>query len=260
MAAASKTCDLLVGRLAAALSAALAIGCGGGSAAQPAAKSDDGKTYRHRTPVPADDDGDDGGLEVEGLRAHLEPEQIAEGVRPHQAALSACYRSQLRATRFLGGAVELTFVVGEGGTVSDVRLSKADLGSWAVERCLLEIARGIQFAAPKGRGAAEFSIPLDFDSGKGRLIWWDEARADTEVAKALPELETCAAEEGGAPSNVWITLYVGNRGAVKSVGFASPTSSISEAWAICAAEVMADWKLGDPRGQIAKAGFRYRPE
>jgi hypothetical protein len=212
-----------------------------------------------RPPPPADDDADDG-VEVEGTKGHLEPFQIDEGVRPHQARLSACYQDELRKTRFLDGSVSLDFVVEPDGKVSAVRLAKGDLGSWAVERCMLEVGRAMKFAEPRGGKAAEFSLPLDLHSGKGEVVWWTEEQADGEVAAHRADLDACSDEAEGSPRNVWITLYVGPRGKVRSVGFASPSGAIDDGWCDCVVEKVAAWTLSDPRGRVAKAGFRYRPE
>ena len=58
-----------------------------------------------------------------------------------------------------------------------------------------------------------------------------------------------------------MTLYLGNRGVVKSVGFASPHKrGIEREWAACASEKILAWTLSDPRGKVAKLGFRYNPE
>jgi hypothetical protein len=94
----------------------------------------------------------------------------------------------------------------------------------------------------------------------GTVIWWAEERGETEVAKHLVDLDACSGENQGGPSNVWVTLYVGARGKVRSAGFASPTSAIDAGWAECAVERVSAWELSDPRGRIAKVGFRYRAE
>lgn len=244
-----------------------ALGCGGGgkAAERPAlaearVTADPDRTDPHRADAPPVADETDGdGLEVEGTRGHLAPHQIEDGVRPHQRALTGCYRDELRRSKWLGGAVELAVVVAESGAVEEVRLARSDLGSWAVERCLLETARAMRFPAPRG-GAADFRLPLAFDSGRGSIVWWEEEQADREVQGRLQDLEACDVGEARRATDVAVTLYVGNRGKVKSVGFASPSRPIVASWADCASQAIADWTLSDPRGRIAKAGFRYRPE
>jgi TonB family protein len=238
----------------------LLLACGGGG--QPAAEAprptdddDDGPVERHPAVPEADDDDDDDGVEIEGLRGHLTPQQIEAGVAPHSAALSGCHTSRSKKRRYLGGQVEIAWTVARDGAVRSAQIKQSDLGSWEIERCLLDIARGMRFALPKG-GEADFSVPFDFGAQQG-VRWWDEERADREVAERLDALEACPDQ----PSNVWVTLYVGTRGQVQSAGFSSPSRQpIADSWADCAAAAVESWTLADPQGQIAKAGFRYHPE
>jgi TonB family protein len=256
-----------MGRVVGPLMVALALAACGGSEKKAAGADGPDKIVTGETPtsrhsaVPDMDEEDEGGMEIEGLRGTLAPEDIQAGIQGSSAELTSCYQKAHKKMRFLNGSVELKFRVARDGTVAAVQLAKSDLGAWPVERCLLETSREIHFAKPRG-GEAEFSVPLDFSSGRGALTWWDEARADQEVKKVIGELGKCAGEAKVAePSNVWVTLYVGARGVVKSVGFASPSSApIEDAWADCAAAVAGAWTLSDPRGRMAKAGFRFNPE
>ena len=118
----------------------------------------------------------------------------------------------------------------------------------------------MSFKKPKG-GEADFTLPLDFDARRP-AIWWSEDKAEMEVGDRASELRQCRVEAGTRdPRNVWVTLYLGNSGVVKSVGFASPHKrGIASAWAECAAGKITAWTLNDPRGKVAKLGFRYNPE
>lgn len=242
------------------LALCLALACGGSEKG-----TSDGIDARQRADREAasTDDGEEeaSDIEVEGLKGHLQPAQIEKGVQPHQGALERCYKSQARRSRFLGGKLVLKFTVGPDGAVKQAVLEENDLGAWAVERCILEIARAMTFAEPKGGDReAEFTVPLEF-AGTRRVEWWPEERVETVVQKKLAELEECREQNGvEVPSNVFVTFYVGNRGQVQSVGFVSPGRAIDEAWAECAAGIVAGWVMPDPMGTIAKTGFRYRPE
>lgn len=206
--------------------------------------------------VPDVDEDDDDDLEVEGLRGHLDPYDIQQGVKPHSATLSACFTKQVKKRGYIGGKVAFKFVVTPVGAVKQVQVQESDLGAWEIEACLLAIARQMQFKQPRG-GEAEFDLPLEFQP-KRAVLWWDEERTETEVGlERLAELTACEP----APSNVWVTLYVGTRGKVMSAGFASPAKQpIDDAWATCAQAAISAWTLADPRGQIAKGGFRFNPE
>jgi len=238
----------------------LAIACGGSDKTSP---EEPGESHSVRSSRVSTDDSEENtdDIEVEGLKGHLDPGQIEKGVAPHQGALARCYKAQARRSKYLGGKLVMKFVVGPDGTVKDALLEENDLGSWTVEHCVLEIARAMSFAAPKGGDReAEFTVPLEF-AGTRSVEWWPEERIETSITKKLPELEECAEQNGVVvPSNVFVTLYIGVRGAVQSVGFVSPGRTIDDAWAECAAGIVSGWTMPDPMGKIAKSGFRYRPD
>ena len=239
---------------------ALAVACGG-SEKSTAEEPGESRAQSSRMSSTDDSEEPDDGLEVEGLKGRLEPVQIEKGVAPHQTALARCYKSQARKSKYLAGKLVLKFVVGPDGAVKQAVFDENDLGAWGVERCLLEIARAMAFAEPKGGDReAEFTVPLEF-AGTRRTEWWPEERVETAVTKKIAELEECKEQNGVVvPSNVFVTFYIGNRGAVLSVGFVSPGSPIDDAWGECAAGIVAGWTMPDPMGKIAKTGFRYRPE
>ena len=238
-----------------------AVACGGASppAADPAEPPREKIVAEHDPSIHEDegeeedeDDGDE--LEVEGLSGHLDPYDIERGIAPHSEALADCYHARVRRMRYVDGKVEMTYKVGRDGTVKSVYLSQSDLGAWPIESCLLQIARGMRFSKPRGRGDADFTIPLDFTSGRSRARWLGEEASLAEVDEYLAQLDEC---EGGA-GTVSITLYVGPRGKVKSVGFASRGGrALSDEWAACAEQRILGWQLSDPRGRIAKLGFQY---
>ena len=204
-----------------------------------------------------EDEGDDDGMEVEGLAGHLDPYDIQRGIEPHGAALADCYHSKVKKLRFVDGKIEMQYKVGRDGAVKAVQLIQSDLGAWPIELCMLDIARGMTFKKPRGRGDADFSVPLDFTSGRSNARWLSEEASYAEVEPYLPQLEDCA----GTPPGVSVTLYVGPRGKVQSVGFASRKDApFSDEWAECAQQLIMEWQLTDPRGKIAKLGFQYNAE
>jgi TonB family protein len=251
-------------RVAFALAAgALALGAGCGGSEKPMVEDgagSGGKTFALSTDDGDDDDPDD--IEVEGLKGRLEQHQIEAGLEPHRTGLARCYQRHVRRASYLGGVVTLKVVVDSKGAVGLAQIAESTLGSWPVEKCVLEIARTMNYAPPKGGDRkADFTLPLDFSGGRGRVVWWEEERVEAHVSQKMAGLDECAGKSGAAdPSNVVVTVYLGNRGAVKSVGFASESpSGIEDAWADCAAEEVRSWALSDPLGKIAKTAFRYRP-
>lgn len=249
-----------IGTLAGTLAA---TGCGGGqgtssTAPESASPGDDEAMARHRAMGPqVDDEEDDDGVAIEGLGGRLDVYHIRQGLEPHEGKISDCHVSRQGRRRYIGGQVELAFVVNADGTVKSVRFLRSDLGAWPIERCLLEVGRGIVFPEPEGNGEADFTLPLSF-SARGRVALWEQEQAQAEVGERMAELAACAAEAGTEePGKVSITLYVGTRGQVQSVGFAAPDAALDDAWATCAESKIMAWSLSDPRGQVAKLHVVY---
>lgn len=253
----------LAALLAAPLAAGAWAGCGGGqktgaTQAEAAGGGGDGDPRYRRASAPDVGEDEDDGLEVEGLLGRLDNYDIQQGLRPHARDLDRCFTATRGKRRYLGGQVELAFVVGADGSVDTVHVTRSNLGAWPAERCLLEVSRGMRFAEPRGGPRAEFSVPLEF-SALGGVTEWDEGRGRAEVVDRASELEACA-EAGAAPGQAWITAYVGTRGQVQSVGFASTGGPVDEAWATCAEETILGWTLSDPQGRTARVGFAYPVE
>jgi len=203
--------------------------------------------------------------------------------------MAECYTEKVGKRRWLGGHVVLQWNMRGDGTLTSVKLTESDLGSWAVEQCLLDIAWSATFGKPSGGGDVDFTVPLDF-SAKGGSQAWNEDQALRAVGGQLAMLDDCddfeyepkvdkkpkkgkkapkatpKKDERGAkparpekpPSNVTMTLYVGPGGKLQSLGFSSATTEVGQKWAACAEQVAQSWRLPDPRGQIAKLALRYK--
>ena len=246
-----------------------AVGCGGSQSAEqttPETESArEGEDGYHRASAPDIGEGEDDGLQIEGLGGRLDVYDINQGIQPHAGALDRCHTSNQGRRRYIGGDVELAFVVHPDGKVKNVGLIRSDLGAWPMEQCLLDIGRQIVFPAPEGNGEADFTVPLSF-AARSRVTVWDDVQAQAEVAEHLADLAACAEETGVEdPQAVRITAYVGTRGQVQSVGFATPGEATAIApldptWAECAEAKVLAWSLSDPMGQIARLTFTYPAE
>ncbi len=232
------------------------VACGGGG--QKRAEEPQGERLRTRVPIEPDD-GDDSGaddVQVEGLMGHIDRHDIQPVIERSWDRVQSCYSGGIGKKRYVGGLVELKFRVARDGTVKRVHVARGTLGSWPVEKCVLELARAMSFPKPKG-GEAEFSFPIDFPS-RGRTIAMDDARVSTELPPKLAKLTKCSEDAADAeqpvPGRIDVTLYVGPGGAVTSAGFATEDSEdIPDAWADCAHAEATTWKLTDPRGTVWKA-------
>jgi TonB family protein len=219
-------------------------------------------------------------------------EAIEEGLAPHQVAMAECYTQKVGKRRWLGGRVVLQWNLRDDGTLTSVKLTESNLGSWAVEQCLLDIAWGATFGKPTGGGDVDFTVPLEF-SAKGSSQSWNEDQALRAVGGQLAMLDDCEdfeyepkpvkkpkkakkapkpkpkkddkgepsarpARPEKPPSNVTMTLYIGPGGKLQSLGFSSATTEVGLKWAACAEKVAQSWRLPDPRGQVAKLALRYK--
>jgi hypothetical protein len=229
--------------------------CGGGGGG---AKAVDHPVEHAPKSVDHEEDSDpDDGLEIESTRGKLDQDEIDEGIEPHSEALQDCFLSRAGKAKWLGGKVEVKWVVANDGTLTSAQIAADDLGSWEVEKCILDESRAMTFPKPHGKGAANFSIPFEFDGGR-QASWWDEEMAANVLSKHTADLDGCAAAAKTAdPTDVTVTLYVGTRGKVQSVGFGSP-ALIDDAWAGCAVKKVMAWQLTDPKGKVVKLSFVYR--
>lgn len=255
-------------RAAVAAVAALAVsaGCGGGAPAPttplvreapPTPDPAPDQVARVDDPGPGDGDGpDEDGLDVSSTRGSVDPTVVSARLQPRAPAIEACYASQVGRRKWLGGGVELTWDVAADGAIRSVALATSDLGAWPIEKCVLGVARTVSFGVPRGNKPARVTAPVSFSSGSG-AVRWDQARAEKAVGPRLAKLAACAAG-GVAPTDVTITMYLGTRGKVQTVGFASPRG-FAEAWADCAERAILAWSLTDPRGKVAKLSITFNP-
>ena len=193
---------------------------------------------------------------MSSARGSVDPAVVSDRLEPRAPALEACYATQVGRRKWLGGGLELAWDVGGDGTIAGVRIASSDLGAWPIEKCVLGVARAVSFGAPRGNKPAMVTAPLTFSAGVG-AVRWNDAMATKAIGDKLTKLATCASASA-APTDVTITLYLGTRGKVQTVGFASPRG-FAEAWADCAEKTILAWSLTDPRGKVAKLSINYNP-
>lgn len=227
-----------------------AAACGGGTPAPVTPPPPDDPAPADA--APADAGGGDEPVGVVALKGKLSPDKISKALGPHLPGMQACYQDEVGSRKWLGGAISIKWFVDATGAVTQAQLEQSDLGAWPIEKCILAIAAAVTFPAPSG-GATDFALPIEFPA-RAQPVWWDEDRGNATVSKKVADLATCA----GAPSDALVTVYVGTRGKVESVGFAAGTEDgVDPAWADCAAGKIAAWILSDPKGKVAKLAFRY---
>ena len=178
-------------------------------------------------------------IRVEGGGGTLAPGAADQAIQSAGPQFQACYKDH--AIRYVGGRVSLAVRVGTNGK-KRAEVDGSDLGSWEVERCLLDVARNLGLGAAKG-GDVTVSVPLEFQAG-AEAAPMGEGPLKEAAAKLRPLLRC------GPAKGTDVTFYVGPGGQILSVGFGRPPS---ERWAECATQKAKQVTLTDPRGQVMKA-------
>jgi hypothetical protein len=179
-------------------------------------------------------------IEVEGTLGVLDPETVTLVLERHAAGFEACFTEHAGKQRYVGGEARLRLRVARDGTVKRAA-AISDIGSWPVEKCLLERARGIRFMVPKG-GEAEVDLPFELPPRSESLPGDGQ-----ELSGKLGALAAC----GKGPRRVTVVAYVGPGGRVVAAGFSSE-EALATRWGDCAAGKLLALKLRDPRGKVVK--------
>lgn len=190
---------------------------------------------------PADD------ITVEGAMGTVDKDRVQNAIESRATQIDACYKGPLKATRYVGGTVELEVKVDSTGAVTSARVAAGDLGSWPVEKCLLELVRGANLGKPSGGPIAITRIPLE-RQGRGKLEDATDEESNVALEKVWKSLEECE----GTHAGVQVVLYVAPNGHVTSAGFVAQSEPLDETWADCAHEAVLAWKLPAPRGKVLR--------
>ncbi len=243
----------------------LAVGCGGKSKTEAPEAPDESGDRTSESLLSADfnpsdrtresvapeleQGGDD--LQVEGAKGHLSNYEVRKVVKRHWKGMKRCFLNESRNARYIGGAVELQYYVSPKGSVKEVYMTSTDLGSWGVERCIVEEAKQMKFRAPGGTGT-DFTLPMEFPAYEGSVPW-SASESATVLKKKVRDLRKCRK----GPKRANVTFYVVDGGLINQAGF-SASQPIPEAWASCMQEKMKEWTLDDPNGQTLKSSFLFK--
>lgn len=227
-------------------------------------------------PPPPKTDGDDG-MKLEGQLGMLSDDAIAAAWKTRWADVTKCSRAAQARLAYVTGTVQLKLRVGADGLAKRVYVERSNLGSYDTEKCVLDIARTLQFEKPHGGSEAEFSYPIEVRPRPSSpwVVNWEEARVLPGVTRGKKDIGLCkgdvpplrgkkikraTAAPGvkALPASLELTLYIAPGGRVSSVGFAAE-GPIDETFAACLSDRAKLWKLDDPRSQIAKATIGVSP-
>ena len=117
---------------------------------------------RMRERVPTEVEVNLGDPQIEG---HLDRETIQRVIRQHRREIRDCYQRELQRNPDLSGRIVVEFVIDPHGNVATARSAESDVGSDAVEDCVVRRVRRWRFPAPSTPGAVRVNYPFVFTSG-----------------------------------------------------------------------------------------------
>lgn len=220
------------------------VGCG------PTVKGS-GPEVAHKPPPDTDFKAPetDDGMAVAGLLGTLNDDQVFVVMNEHMAGFNNCFTRAEGS--FVAGEVQLSFVVAPNGRVDSVHVSESDLGSWKVEDCLVQTASFMEFPRPDGGGPAKFIFPFTWNEQARRLskpvneAWgYETLRANRKLVR-----DCRAAHRFDGPFH--LTMYVGPRGNVLSVGFHAKRAPTKE-FPACIVQAIGPITFPDPGSRTVK--------
>lgn len=196
-------------------------------------------------PVPA--------MKVDSEMGVLETNDVEDTLQAHFEDVRACYARAGKAQEYAGGRVVLHFLVNGDGHAEDVWVVESSLGNYSVERCLVDLGRGVVFEAPTGGKATTFDYPVEFRStNEVAVLDVDGLKIDHDVAAFLPQLAACGPV---AKEAVAAIIYIEPNGFPGSVGLASNVA-LDEGAGDCAVQTIRRWKMSATLpGRVLRAGF-----
>jgi hypothetical protein len=206
-----------------------------------------GRTQSHAATKPK-------AVKVSGIEGTLHNFDVKTKIEARAREFSACQQSRARSVPMLSGTIEFGIHVKHSGDVSDVDLRASDVGDRELERCFIEVIRGVHFPKPNGGDANVTYTMLLGPAGKGREPeQWNPGRVEHLVAKHGADVrEECELPTGEAYT---VTAYVNASGRVISAGVAGKAMSETQRFD-CIAEQLTHWSMPKPtKKRIAKVTF-----
>jgi len=190
------------------------------------------------------------GVQIEGLMGTISQDQVNITLQPRTEGFARCF-AQGAGVDFLGGDIRLSFRIHTDGSVAWVFPSQTSIGHRAVERCIVERARGIRFPRPRG-GEAEFTWGFGYDapSDVRAPLNWDATR----IASAIASNGASLVAQCGGHRGYRVTAYVQGGGQVIAAGVAARDNDTA-AQLDCIAQGVAGWRMPDPGSYPAKVSF-----
>lgn len=98
------------------------------------------------------------------MSGRLPPEVIQRIVRQNYGRFRSCYEYGLSRNPNLEGRIQVRFIIGRDGTVSNAQNGGSDLPDSAVVSCVIGAYYGLNFPQPEG-GIVTVVYPIMFQPG-----------------------------------------------------------------------------------------------
>jgi TonB family protein len=192
-------------------------------------------------------------MKVDNEMGVLETGDVEDTLQARFEDVRACYGRAGKAQEYAGGRVLLRFLVGGDGRPQDVWVVESTLGSYSVERCLVEVGRSVAFGAPSGHKATTFEYPVEFrPTSQTTVLDIDGVKLDHDLAVFLPQLAACGPL---AREPVAAIMYIEPSGFPGSVGLAAGVA-LDESASDCAVQTIRRWKMSAVLpGRVLRASF-----
>jgi TonB family protein len=225
--------------------------CGSDKQARPGSEGGPQFAMKKRRPTgPAQPAAE---MKVDNELGVLDGQDVEATLEGHFDEVRGCYARAGKAQRYAEGKVVLRFLVAGDGRATDVWVIESNLGSYDVERCLVDVGRHIVFDAPNGRKATTFEYPVEFRStNQVAVLDIDGMKIERDVAAFLPQLAACGQLADGDATAI---MYIESNGQPGSVGLAAG-SAIDEDAGDCMVQTMRRWRMSASLpGRVLRATF-----
>ncbi len=106
-----------------------------------------------------------GGPEEAVVMGSIDADAVEAALLAHKDEFRYCYEKEINAeTPHLAGRVSTSFVIGSSGRVTQAGVASSSLKSPAVERCIVNVIKRIDFPIPRGGGVVQVTYPFKFQS------------------------------------------------------------------------------------------------
>ncbi len=178
----------------------------------------------------------------------LSQEQVEVVMEAHRAGFDNCLRA---GAAYISGVSHLRFLVNVEGQVERVHVERSSMGSLAIEECLVQAGRFLEFPKPSGQAAALFLYPIHRNLAGTRLSQQvEESWGYRALRSKRREIEGCRQSyKFRAPFHM--VAYIARPGRLLSAGFQSKQPP-PEGLFSCVLEILKETSFPNPGRKTIK--------